>query len=56
MIFFKIHICAKNLKDLKNMYKLQSENMFKSLFFKSMCKMFFFDFPKIHPKIFLLFT
>ena len=37
------------------MYKLQSENMFKS-FFKSMCKMFFFDFPKIHPKIFLLFT
>jgi len=31
--FFKKYICTKNLKDLKNMYKLQSENMFKSFFF-----------------------
>ena len=34
MIFFWFKcICIKNLKDLKNMYKLQSENMYKSFFF-----------------------
>ena len=31
--FYLKCICTKNLKDFKNMYKIQSENMYKSVFF-----------------------
>jgi len=41
------YICTKNLKDLKNMCKLQSENMFKSFFSKVCAKCFSFIFFKI---------